>query len=277
MGFKAHIIHMKPTISRYIFRVTEKEILTPHYIRIKLRADQEINFHQCTPGVNNKIFIPPQGSQDVHFAVLDKKTNEWVAPDEQIKPLVRTYTHRAWNPDTQEISIDFVNHGENGPASAWANKAVTGDQLGVAMKVGQRTLCPKADWYFLIGDATAIPVLSCILESLPITAKGHCLIEVATEADIHPEIRHEGFTIQWLFNPHPEKGSELEQIARTVKLPEIDSKFAYIACEFETVRPLRRYFRQEQLWGKEELYAFSYWRAGAAEDQSAQSRREEKE
>ncbi|MGO1520264.1 MAG: siderophore-interacting protein, partial [Sphingobacterium sp.] len=268
---------MKPNISRYIFRVTGKETITPHYIRVKLRADQEIDFHQCTPGVNNKIFIPPHGSDDVHFAVFNKESNQWVAPEEKIKPFIRTYTHRAWNAETKEISIDFVNHGDNGPASAWANKAADGDQLGVAMKVGERTLCPAVDWYFLIGDATAIPVLSCILESLPKTAKGHCLIEVATEADIHPEISHEGFTIQWLFNEHPEKGSELSQTAKTIQLPEIGSKFAYIACEFDTVRSLRKYFRQEQGWQKEELYAFSYWRAGVAEDKSAQSRREDKE
>lgn len=268
---------MKPNISRYVFRVTGKQEITPHYIRVRLQADQEIDFDRCTLGVNNKIFIPPTGTTDVHFPVFDKALNEWIGPDEAIKPIVRTYTHRAWDAERKEISIDFVNHGDNGPASLWANKAAIGDQLGVAMKVGQRKLYPPVDWYFLIGDATAIPVLSCILESLPKTARGHCLIEVATEADIHPEIKHEGFTITWLFNAHPENGSQLSEQAKTVALPEGGSRFAYVACEFDSVRALRTYFRQEQGWEKEELYAFSYWRAGIAEDKSASSRREEKE
>lgn len=145
------------------------------------------------------------------------------------------------------------------------------------MKVGSRQLYPEADWYFLIGDATAIPVLACILESLPPTAKGQCMIEVASPADVHPEIKHAGFHIEWLFNAHPEKGSELAQRVQQVALPEDGSKFAYIACEYDSVRTLRKYFREDQKWKKEELYAFSYWRAGIAEDQSAASRRAEKE
>lgn len=268
---------MKPNISRYVFRVTAKEVITPHYIRVKLRADQKINFDQSTLGANNKIFIPPQGVKEVHFPTWDAERSEWIPPEEAVKPLVRTYTHRAWNPQSKEISIDFVNHGDNGPASSWANNAATGDQLGVAMKVGERKLYPDVDWYFLIGDATAIPVLSCILESLPDTARGHCLIEVATAADVHPEIRHDGFTIQWIFNEQPEKGSLLDETAMAVRLPASGSKFAYVACEYDTVRSLRKYFRKEQQWEREELYAFSYWRAGIAEDRSAQSRRQEKE
>lgn len=268
---------MKPNISRYVFQVTGKENITPHYTRVRLRADEEINFNTCTLGVNNKIFIPPVGVKQVYFPTFDAHKQEWIAPDDQLKPVVRTYTHRAWNPETQEISIDFVNHGDNGPASAWANHAVIGDELGVAMKVGSRQLYPEADWYFLIGDATAIPVLACILESLPPTAKGQCMIEVASPADVHPEIKHAGFHIEWLFNAHPEKGSELAQCVQQVALPEDGSKFAYIACEYDSVRTLRKYFREDQQWKKEELYAFSYWRAGIAEDQSAASRRAEKE
>ncbi len=124
----------QPKISRYVFRVSRKEKLTPHYIRIKLQADEDIDFDKCTLGANNKIFIPPAGVSDVHFPEFDQAKGDWVHPSEELKLIVRTYTHRAIDPVTKEITIDFVNHGDNGPASAWAAKAKVGQQLGVAMK-----------------------------------------------------------------------------------------------------------------------------------------------
>lgn len=266
----------QPKISRYIFRVSHKEKLTPHYIRIKLQSDEDIDFDQCTLGANNKIFIPPKGVSEVHFPEFDETKGEWVHPSEELKPIVRTYTHRAIDPVTKEITIDFVNHGDNGPASAWAAKAKVGQQLGVAMKIRPTIHYQDSDWYFLIGDATAIPVICCILESLPPTAKGCCLIEVPTEKDIHPEVQHAGFDIQWLINPHPEHASVLSELAKEVTIPLEGSCFAYVACEYTTVKILRHYFRDELKWTNKQFYAYSYWKAGDAEDQTATERRQEK-
>ena len=266
----------KPIISKYVFKVTSKQEITPHYIRVKLKSDEAIDFGQCTPGANNKIFIPPAGQKKVQFATFNAEKGEWEMPEEHIKPLVRTYTHRQFDAETQEITIDFVNHGDNGPASSWARAAQLNDQLGVAMKIRETVHYPNVDWYFLIGDATAIPVICCILESLPKTAKGICLIEIPTEEDKHPELQHPGFQIQWLINPHPEKESSLAAEAQKLMLPEELSKFAYIACEYNTVKNLRVYFKEQLNWSNKDFYAFSYWKAGVAEDKSAQDRREEK-
>lgn len=266
----------KPTIAKHVFEVSSKEYITPHYIRIKLRGDGVADFAQCTAGANNKIFIPPAGAKEVQFATFDAQKGEWVMPQDDVKPLVRTYTHRGISADGKEIIIDFVNHGDNGPASSWARAAEVQDQLGVAMKLRTSDLYPEVAWYFLIGDATAIPVISCILESLPPTAKGHCLVEVSGEEDIHPEIKHGGFTVQWIFNPHPEAGSSLAQEAQQVHVPAGLSHFAYVACEYSSVKALRQYFREGLQWTNQELYAFSYWRSGFAEDKSAGDRREEK-
>lgn len=256
--------------------LVDKEYMTPHYIRVRLHGEGTSDFADCTIGVNNKIFIPPVGVKDVAFATYDDDLGEWVAPDESVKPSVRTYTHRAIDVERNEITIDFVDHGDVGPASSWARKAVQGDQLGVAMKLGASELCPAVDWYLLVGDATAIPVLVSILESLPKTAKGHCIIEVATLEDIHPEVKHEGFKIQWLFNAEPEKGSELADVVHQVLLPEEQTTFAYVACEYRAVREIRTYFRTELGWNKDDFYAYSYWKSGTAEDKSVGDRQAEK-
>lgn len=266
----------KMKVGQHIFTVVDKVYMTPHYVRVHLQGEGVHDFKDCTIGVNNKIFIPPVDVKDVFFSVYDEETSTWVAPDDSVKPIVRTYTHRAVDVAKQEITIDFVDHGDVGPASSWVRKAVKGDQLGVAMKLGASELYPVVDWYLLVGDATAIPVLVSILESLPQTAKGHLIIEVATIEDIHPEVKHVGFTIEWLFNPEPDQGSELADVVRKVVLPSDKTIFAYVACEYRSVREIRAYFKTELKWGKDEFYAYSYWKSGVAEDKSVQDRQAEK-
>lgn len=264
----------KPTIAKHVFQVMGKEYITPSYIRVKLQGEGTRDFAHCTIGANNKIFIPPHGKKDIRLAASDVAG---AASEILVQPIIRTYTHRGIAIDKNEIVIDFVDHGDNGPASSWARSAGVGDQLGVAMKVRKAELVPVVDWYCLVGDATAIPVICCILESLPPTAKGHCIIEVASSEDVHPEVKHEGFTIEWLYNSNPENGSGLSQEVEKVVIPEKQSHFAYVACEYSSVKEIRHYFRNVLQWKAQELYAFSYWKAGVAEDRSADDRRREKQ
>ncbi len=44
---------------------------------------------------------------------------------------MRTYTHSGIDLEKKELILDFANHGEGGPASAWALQAEPGFQIGV--------------------------------------------------------------------------------------------------------------------------------------------------
>ncbi|SUP54049.1 Vibriobactin utilization protein ViuB [Weeksella virosa] len=266
----------KPKIARKEFELVGKEYITPHYIRVTLQCDDISPYANCTLGVNNKIMIPPTGVDRVYFPTLTKKGFDHTSVEEHLRPIIRTYTHRYIDLEKNQLQIDFVHHGENGPASAWAIHAEKGDKIGVVMKAQKTELYPPADWYFLIGDATAIPVIASILESLPQDAKGIVLLETPTKEDEQNLQKPDGITIKWLHNLHPEKGSELAKIAQQHTIPSIENKFAYVAAEFSTVKVLRNYFRKELGWTRDELYAYSYWKAGFAEDKSVTSREEEK-
>ncbi|QJB32887.1 siderophore-interacting protein [Chitinophaga oryzae] len=259
-------------------KVKRKTTITPHYIRITLTGDEVPLFANTTPGANNKIFIPPAGMNKVHFPGFDDEKRQWIHAREDVRPVVRTYTHRGLDAAAKEMYIDFVVHGDNGPASAWAMHCQPGDVLGVAMHDMAKALVSVADWYFLIGDATAIPVLSAILESLPAHAKGRALIEVHGEEDVQAITAPPGVSIDWLFNDSPEDGSLLACTARREQLPAPgESKFAYVAAEFSTVKALRGYFRKDLHWTSDELDAFAYWKAGKSEDSSAVERHKENE
>jgi len=52
-------------------KVSRKEYITPHYIRIYLTGDDISQFENTTIGVNNKILIPPKGVHEIHFPEFD--------------------------------------------------------------------------------------------------------------------------------------------------------------------------------------------------------------
>ncbi|KIO77457.1 side tail fiber protein [Pedobacter lusitanus] len=273
----SEIKNERPAIVRGVLEVKNKVYLTPHYIRITFTGDDVPLFAETTPGVNNKIFIPPAGLNEIHFPDFDYSTGEWTHPPEHLKPIIRTYTHRAYDHKKNEMTIDFVAHGESGPASAWAIHAQPGNRLGVAMKAKESVIYPKADWYLLIADATGIPVIAAILETLPSAATGVAYIEIPEKEDIQDLKTEADIQINWICNAHPGENSLLADAVRTVKIPEKanTTRFGYAAAEFSTVKDVRQFLRKEQQWDQSELYAYSYWKFGASEDGSVTARREE--
>lgn len=261
-------------VIRSVFRVKRKEYITPHYIRVYLTGDDVGQINETTIGANNKILVPPPGVPDIHFPTIDPSSGATVDPPEHLRPRMRTYTHRGIDLERNLIWIDFVAHGDEGPASAWAIAAQPGDQLGVMMKRFKKELVPERQNYLLIGDATAIPVLCAILEALSPQVKARVVIEVAGPEDEQTLTSAASMEVTWLHNPQPQMGSTLAEHVRSLDLPASD-RFAYIAAEYGTVKELRNYFRKDQEWTAQELYAYSYWKSGEAEDKSATDRRKE--
>lgn len=255
--------------------VSRKEYITPNYIRVFLTGNDVSLIANTTVGVNNKILIPPKGVNKIHFPEFDYDKMLWKPQPEEVRPSIRTYTHRGIDLENNEIWIDFVAHGDEGPASAWALDAKKGDLLGVLMKDGKTELYGKAENYLLVADATGIPVLAAILEDLPETAKGTCIIEVHGEEDQQDLQTLANIDFIWLYNEHPQLGSRLAEVVKQQLLPEV-SRSGYVAAEFSSVKEIRNYLRKEKQWKQEELYAYSYWKSGVAEDKSAMERHKEK-
>lgn len=259
---------------RAALTVSRKVYITPHYIRVYLTGEQVPLLNNTTVGINNKILIPPTGLQEIHFPEFDYEKMQWKPQPDAVRPVVRTYTHRGIDLERNEVWIDFVAHGDEGPASAWAIHAEAGDVLGVLMREGKTELYPTADYYLLAGDATAIPVLAAILEDLPASAKGVCILEVQGPEDEQVLATKAAIKFIWLHNEHPQAGSRLADVVKEQALPS-DSKSGYIAAEFTSVKEIRRYLRKDLLWKPEELDAYAYWKAGVAEDKSVMERRAE--
>ncbi|MBP1163899.1 NADPH-dependent ferric siderophore reductase [Chryseobacterium sp. PvR013] len=233
---------------RSAFIVKNKQYLTPHLIRVIFEIDdkQAELLANVGSGSNNKIFIPTE---------------------EDGVSLVRTYTNRKIDLENRELTIDFVVHGDNGPASAWALKACTGDVLEVGMKESTRPLIPDADFYLLAGDATALPVIFAIAEQFPSYVSAKILLEISGKEDELILCSAADISVEWLHNPHPEKGSMLAEMVKSVQFPSgVLKEYAYIAAEYTTVHELRTYFKTTLDWDPHGMYICSYWKAGQAEN-----------
>ena len=144
-----------------VFTVKKKEQVTPHLIRITFHIPKSLveELKQVKEGSNNKLFIPPQGIEIIYFPNRENTS----IPKESIAQ-IRTYTNRKIDLFNRELKIDFVLHKDFGPASNWASKTKPGDTIGIGLKQGLGPLVPKSNKYLLVGDHTALPVISNILE-----------------------------------------------------------------------------------------------------------------
>ncbi|MEJ5051633.1 siderophore-interacting protein [Chryseobacterium culicis] len=265
----------KISTGQIVAEVTRKEYITDHFIRVYLYSPEVQLFRNTMVGDNNKIAVPPAGLNEIHFPTLDEN-HQWVYPPKEVAPAIRTYTHRGIDLEKNELIIDFVDHGDGGPASRWVREAEAGSKLGVMMRLEGKELYPAADWYLLVGDATAIPVISAILETLPETAKGTCIIEVHGKEDEQLLETNAQVDFKWLHNAQRHISSEIVNVVKSIEIPET-TKFGYVACEFSSVKEIRTYLRKEKNWTSQELYAYSYWKAGVAENESQADRHKEKD
>lgn len=264
----------KLNIHRTIVQLKAREYITPNYVRLTFSGVDIEPYALCTLGVNNKIFIPPNGVDKVIFP---DKDNQNIG---SIKKLAirRTYTHAGIDLEKQEIYMDFVAHGTNGPASNFAINAEMGASLGVVMKIQEIELVPKVATYYLIGDTTALPVIRAILKTINSNAKGVVFLEVPSKEDRQEIEKPAGVSIHWIINEEIGGNTLLTDTAITyLKQCKInESRFAFVACEYNNVRRARNYLRKEAQWAREEVSAYSYWKYGVAETKSEAERRTEK-
>lgn len=255
---------------RSVFSVKEKIYLSPHYIRIifNMSEQQVQKFAHAQIGAHHKIFIPAAGSDEVLFPDDAEKTGKPAS-------VKRTYTTRHIDLLKKELWIDFIDHADHGPASYWASRAVAGSRLGIAMKAGGRPLFPEKAAYYFVGDSTAIPVISAMMEQLPAHVQVKAILEVFGKEDELKLSSKANASLDWVYNPRPDLGSTLFELVRDLSLANHQS-FFFFAGEFETAKKIRQHFKETLGWIPANYAVVSYWKKGASEDESSLERSEDR-
>jgi NADPH-dependent ferric siderophore reductase len=239
---------------------------TPHLRCITLSHKDLKDIGPVAAGSHLKIMISKDIFSLPELPHLNNGRPAW--QDENKKPYIRTYTIRRLDTTKGIIDIEFVLHGDNGPASAWASQAKIGDYLGLGIKSGKRGT--NADWYLFAGDDTALPAIAAKIEALPADAKGIALLEVNSESDCFAINSPQHIIIKWLFRNGipPERSTLLMDHFLTVVIPDTTAivRYIWVAGESGVVSNIRDYAKQHLSLSHSELHATSYWKAGYSEE-----------
>lgn len=244
----------KPRKPRYPATVKRVVHLTPRMVRVTFTSPELADFAWNGPAAHIKLIFgpPPAGAGGD-------------APGETARPAMRTYTPRRFDPEARELDVDFILHGE-GPASTWAAQAAVGHTLQIAGPGRNYVVDPSADWFLLVGDDTAIPAISTILEVLPPSASATVFLEVVSREDEVTIPSHPKTTVNWLHRGDDAKhaGGPLEANLRNFPMPSGNGRI-YVACEAGAMRRIRAHLLTDKTINREHLTTRGYWKLGSVD------------
>ncbi|MGP9021815.1 siderophore-interacting protein [Streptomyces sp. BR1] len=244
-------------------RVVRTEWISEHMIRIVLGGAGGGGF---TVGEHTdhyvKLLFPAEGVTYPEPFDMERIRAEF--PREQW-PSQRTYTVRTWDAERDELTVDFVVHGDEGLAGPWAARAQVGDVIRFVGPGGGYAPDPAADWHLLVGDESALPAIAAALERIPAGALVHAFVEVAGPQD-EQEIRTpDGVSVTWLHRGETAVGDQLIAAVRELAFPEGDVH-AFVHGEAGFVKDLRRHLRLDRQIPRDRLSISGYWRLGQDDD-----------
>lgn len=163
--------------------------VTPLMRRVVLTGDQlgafRNNGYQIGP------FVTENADDHVKVVVLGPDAPTVVAPAQNDGFLdwlpetigrARDYTPRRHDATARRLELDFVRH-VGGLAAEWADRVKPGDRALVAGPRGTTVLPPGIDWYFLVGDETALPAIARRIEELPSGTPVTAVVSVASASE----------------------------------------------------------------------------------------------
>ncbi|MGW7079747.1 siderophore-interacting protein [Streptomyces sp. NPDC054866] len=259
-------------------QVTDITRITPRMARVTFEADHLDDSVGLTPDQQLKLCFPRPGQERPVLPEQSDDATGWyqafLAIPEDERPWMRSFTLRRRVPGTNTVEVDFVLHGDSGPASAWAGAARPGDRLGMvgpsALYAGPVSLTDSiasADWLLLVGDETALPAIGTLLEALPERTRAQVYIEVADRAEQQTFQTAGDVTLHWLHRDGTQAGRSeaLIDAVRGAEFPP-GRPFAWLAGEAGGVRTLRRHLVNDRGLDKRAIDFSGYWRVKLTQD-----------
>jgi NADPH-dependent ferric siderophore reductase len=236
-------------------QLVHKSHISPSLLSLVFGGPDVANMKCDSPDQRIKMLFP---SEDGTIPSLPEH-GQWYpmlqALPKEKRPIVRTYTLRHVDRERQEVTVEFVSHGTEGPASAWAIASQPGDSIQI--------VAPNADYPddsggyewtpptglrqgLIIADETALPAARGILEHLAAQQNPpqiQVFFEVPEEDDCVDLSEFSFASIHWLPRK-PVNATHGECLLSAVRN---DARFPKAACVTETVNEEAE---GELLWDK---------------------------
>ncbi|MFS0886377.1 siderophore-interacting protein [Aeromicrobium sp. 179-A 4D2 NHS] len=180
--------------------------------------------------------------------------------------VLRTYTVRWVDAAARELAIDFVTHGDEGLAGAWAQAARPGDTLRFRGPGGAYRPVPEADHQLFVGDESALPAIAASVAALQpgtaatafieIDGPGH-QVELESPADL---------AVYWLHRDGAAPGTTtlLDDAVRAWPWPQGRVQ-AFVHGESALLKTVRPYLLDGRV-DRKDISVSAYWRRGVTEE-----------
>ncbi|GLY51207.1 siderophore-interacting protein [Lentzea sp. NBRC 102530] len=243
----------REVFDQFVMTVTRVTELSDHMRRITFHAPEFSSFAVTGPdeyfgllmATARDLVMPPDDRINVRTSLR--------AMPEETRPDLRWYTIRAHRPEVAEIDVDFVVHGDAGPGTRWARRAIAGDRAG--FRAGGSAYRPPAEGAVLLAaDETALPALAAILEVE--TRPLHVFAEVPDESyrvDLDAE---------WVFRGDGEPGSAVLKAIRNKALSTVE--YAWACGESALATGVRRHLVKDRGVDRKAIMFSGYWKVGSA-------------
>jgi len=302
----------RPGYRPFAVEVARLTPLSPHFMRVTLAGEGLADLG--TDGLDQRIklvFPHPDGTfgdagwEDEATIAAGDWYRRWRAlPDHERNPF-RTYTVRLPRPAEREVDVDFVVHGDGGPAARWLEAARPGDRvILVGPDARSRHSATGIEWrpgaareLLLAGDETALPAVAAILAALPAGARAHVVLEVPDAGDRLPLDCAAELTVDCIVRgtgesrlvaaveawtaAHPDRlAGAVTEAPQELPAVDIDAEilweapaaaaagfYAWLAGEAGAITALRRHLVRGLGVDRSRVAFMGYWRRGRAEAQ----------
>lgn len=244
--------------------------ISPHFTRVSLGGAAMTDFAPVGYDQWFRLFLPRDGEDKPGLPDFtdDNGLRTWYnATPENQRPIIRNYTVRHFDPEARILDVDFVIHGDTGPASAWAQQVRIGDVVGIYDQGAMFTPHPDSRWFCFVGDETALPAIAASLDTLGRDLPDlpcHTFVELPSAADRQPLRLAAGSTLRWRFRREHEDAPTLPELVAAAMLPD-DPGQVLIAGESSMVRAVRRHFVNDRGFAKNRIEFCGYWRSDPAD------------
>jgi len=239
--------------------------LSPHLTRVTLHSPAFADLAYLGSDQYIRLLLPTAGQQQPRLPLTDRWWPDMLAMPADERPILRNYTVADLRPGGAEMDVDFVRHGDVGPATRWANRATAGDAVGVIEQGVLHEVRFDADEYLIVGDETALPAAAGVLLALPRPVTATALLEVPAPHDRRELPSLADATVRYLsrLDPHAQPGLLLPDAVRDWR-PTGNRVVAWVAGEQSMVKSVRRILVRAGL-PKADICFHGYFKFGKAQ------------
>lgn len=243
----------------YLAEVLAAGRLTANMVRIQFGGGGLVGWSSSGVADERLVVVFPVVGEARPPAPSQQTDGTYDYADAPTRPEMRSYTVRAWDPTTSQLTVDFVDH-RAGFAADWARQAAPGQAVYLTQARGWYDPPAGARWQLLVGDMTALPALGRILEQLPAGQRAYVIAEVIADADRQDLHSYAEVSYRWLTGAgHGLSPSALARAVTDFDWP-TGPGYVWFAGEAAESRAVRKFLRRELGWATHRYRSLGYWR-----------------